>query len=121
MDSSVDRVPDYLAPIAGARAWRLAPNLLAKMHGMLWSMAMLKVWPNGKEMVAECDSGHPAPARNCWCGVYAWINPSAMAKHGYMPPRPGAYFGRGGWAWGIYPRYRPPLLGSGECGSPSVF
>jgi len=46
---------------------------------------MLKVWPNGKEMAAECDAGHPAPARGCSCGVYAWLDPARMHANGYAP------------------------------------
>src|SRR5215204_2955046 len=77
-------IPDYSAAIAGARAWWLAPNLMARMHGYLWSHAMLKAWPIGKEMVAECDSGHPAPAKNCSCGVYAWKSADLLLGSGYV-------------------------------------
>jgi len=66
----MSRTPDYMAPIAGVRAWRLAPTLWAKMGGILWSHAMLNPWPDGEEIVAVCDAGHPAPG--CSCGVYAW-------------------------------------------------
>ena len=65
-------VPDYSAAIAGARAWRIAPTLWARMGGILWSHAMLNPWADGEEIVAVCDAGHPAPAPGCSCGVYAW-------------------------------------------------
>lgn len=81
----MDRLPDYSAAIAGARAWKVAPSLWAKMGGLLWSKAMLNVWPDGQEKVAECDSGHPAPAPGCSCGVYAWNTPELMHHHGYAP------------------------------------
>jgi len=55
------------------------------MGGYLWSHAMLNVWPNAEEKVAECDSGHPAPAKGCSCGVYAWYSPDLMHQRGYAP------------------------------------
>lgn len=81
----VDRPPDYSAAIAGTRAWRLAPNLWARIGGHLWSHAMINVWPDAQEKVAECDRGYPAPAEGCHCGVYAWCNPELMHKHSYAP------------------------------------
>lgn len=78
-------VPDYLAPIAGARAWRLAPNLWAKMGGYLWSHFMNDWWVDGEEKVAVCDEGHEAPAEGCKCGVYAWLSPKHMERNGYTP------------------------------------
>jgi len=63
----------------------MAPNLWAKMGGFLWSHAMINVWPNAQEKVAECDLGHPAPAKGCMCGVYAWHNPDLMHQRGYGP------------------------------------
>lgn len=80
-----DRLPDYAAAIAGARAWRLAPSLWAKMEGLLWSTAMLHAWPDAGEAVARCDMGHPAPAKHCSCGVYAWNDPDTMYDRGYAP------------------------------------
>jgi hypothetical protein len=80
-----DRPPDYTSAIAGARAWRLAPNLWAKMGGFLWSKAMLNAWPNGREVLAECDVGHPAPAKGCMCGIWAWNDPETMHHRGYAP------------------------------------
>jgi len=55
------------------------------MAGYLWSKAMLNVWPDGQEKVADCDVGHPAPAKGCSCGVYAWYSPELMHSHGYAP------------------------------------
>src|SRR3954469_21648207 len=80
-----DRPPDYMAAIAGARAWRLAPTLWAQMGGYLWSHAMLNPWPDGEEIVAVCDDGHPAPAKGCSCGVYAWNDPNTMHRRRYAP------------------------------------
>ena len=79
------RAPDYLAPIAGARAWRLAPNLMARTYGYLWSHAATTFWPDNEEMVGKCDSWHPAPAKGCSCGVYAWKSPALMHSNGYGP------------------------------------
>ena len=105
MESSVDRVPDYLAPIAGARAWKLAPSIWARMGGLLWSAAMINVWEDGKPHIAACDMGHPAPSPDCSCGVYAWVNPDAMKKSGYMPRDhefiAGVVAGRGDYILGI--------------------
>ena len=71
----------------GARAWKLPPNLWTMQLGPLWSHAMLHCWPkptdNGGEVVARCDTGHPAP--DCSCGVYAWYNPGLMKHRGYAP------------------------------------
>jgi hypothetical protein len=77
--------PDYMAAIAGARAWRMAPTLWARMGGLLWSHAMLNVWPDREEIVAECDAGHPAPAAGCSCGVYAWKSAEALLGTHYAP------------------------------------
>jgi len=79
------RTPDYSRAIAGARAWRLAPTLWARMGGLLWSHAMLNAWTDREEKVAECDMGHPAPAEGCSCGVYAWQNVDVMRREGYAP------------------------------------
>ena len=85
----VEKMPDYAAAIAGARAWKLPPNLWTMQLGPLWSHAMLHCWPkptdNGGEVVARCDAGHPAPAPDCSCGVYAWYNPGLMKLRGYAP------------------------------------
>jgi len=86
VESSVDRVPDYLAPIAGARSWRMAPTLLAKMNGILWSATMTHQWKDGEEQVAECSRhSHPAPAKGCTCGIYGWYTPELMHANGYGP------------------------------------
>ena len=84
-ETSTSRPPDYMAAIAGARAWRLAPNLWAKMGGHLWSKALLHVWSDGEEVVAKCDLGHPAPAKRCMCGVYAWYDVDLMQRNGFAP------------------------------------
>ena len=85
----MEKMPDYAAAIGGARAWRLPPSLWAMMGGLLWSHAMLNYWPkpeeNGGEIVAACDNGHPAPAKGCSCGVYAWYNPTLMEQKRYTP------------------------------------
>lgn len=81
----MDRVPDYSAAIAGARSWRMAPTLWAKMGGLLWSHAMLNVWPDCEEIAAECDAGHPAPAEGCSCGVYAWQSAERLLRSPYAP------------------------------------
>src|SRR5215211_6473955 len=85
MATAEGKAPDFAAAIAGARSWRLAPTLWARMGGILWSKAMVNVWEDAQEKVAECDAGHPAPAKGCSCGVYAWYNPMLMKKHGYAP------------------------------------
>ena len=79
------KAPDYLAPLAGARSWKLPHNLWTMMGGCLWSAAMIHVWPDNEELVAKCDTGHKAPAPNCSCGVYAWFNPEIMQTNGYAP------------------------------------
>ena len=76
-------VPDYSQAIAGARSWRMAPTLWARLGGYLWSHAMLNPWPDGEEIVAKCDSGHPAPAPGCSCGVYAWKSAEVLRSTGY--------------------------------------
>jgi len=55
------------------------------MGGLLWSHAMLMPWPNGKEMVAECDMPHDVPTRGCKCGVWAWLDVETSIKEGYAP------------------------------------
>ena len=86
MDSSVDRVPDYLAPIAGARAWRMAPTLLASRRGILWSATQNYPWEDNVEQLAFCTRrSHPAPAKGCTCGIYGWYTPDLMHRNGYGP------------------------------------
>ena len=79
------KVPDYSAAIAGARSWRVAPTLWARMGGYLWSHAMLNPWPDGEEIAAACDAGHPAPAEECSCGVYAWESAERLLCSPYAP------------------------------------
>lgn len=79
------KAPDYVDPIAGARSWRTAPTIWARMGGLLWSHAMMNPWRDAEEIVAACDIGHPAPQRGCMCGVWAWKNPAIMKKEGMMP------------------------------------
>jgi len=79
-------VPDYPAAIAGARAWRVAPNLWARQLGLLWSMAMTHPWENAKTIAARCErQDHEAPEENCSCGVYAWYTVDNLIAHGMRP------------------------------------
>src|SRR5829696_10563954 len=81
----MERTPDYSAAVAGARAWRMAPTLWARMGGFLWSHAMLNAWADAEEHIARCDNGHPAPAKGCGCGIYGWYTPELMRQRGYAP------------------------------------
>jgi len=44
---------------------------------------MLNPWPDGEELVAVCDAGHPAPAPACSCGVYAWESAELLQRGSY--------------------------------------
>src|SRR5215212_10574844 len=36
-------------------------------------------------MVAECDAGHPAPAKGCSCGVHVWKSVKKLLASPYAP------------------------------------
>jgi hypothetical protein len=77
--------PDYVGRVAGARNWRVATTLWAKMGGLLWAHAILEPWPTGKEYEAACVGvpNHAPPAAGCSCGVWAFFNPELLATSGY--------------------------------------
>ena len=79
------RAPDYVGAIAGARAWRMAPTLWAKMGGILWAKVQTDVWPNAQMKIAECEHGHPVPDEHCSCGVYAWYDVDILRRKGFNP------------------------------------
>jgi hypothetical protein len=74
-----DTVPDYFGLLAGARTWRLANTMWARMGGWLWSWSMLDCWRKGEEWKeAECREGHRIPGDNCACGIWAFFDPETM-------------------------------------------
>ncbi len=77
-------VPDYTARVAGARSWRVANTMWARMGGLLWADAMLEPWPVGKEYEAACTASripHEVPGELCSCGIWAWYNPENLVSH----------------------------------------
>lgn len=83
----MSEAPDYIHRVAGVRSWRLAPNLLAQLGGLLWAPGMREPWPTGEEFVATCeaDPDHEPPEEGCACGIYAFYNPALAQKGGYWP------------------------------------
>ena len=79
------KAPDYNGAIAGARTWRVAPTLWAKMGGILWAKVQTDVWPNSQMKIAECERGHPVPDEHCSCGVYAWCNEKVLHEMLFAP------------------------------------
>jgi hypothetical protein len=77
--------PDYVGRVAGARNWRVATTLWARMGGLLWAHAILEPWPTGKEYEATCVGvpDHVPPAADCSCGVWAFFNPELLTTSGY--------------------------------------
>ncbi len=74
-------VPDYTARIAGARSWRVANTLWARMGGLLWADAMLEPWPKGEEHEAACPAVcGDAPGEHCRCGIHGWFDYETMVK-----------------------------------------
>jgi hypothetical protein len=74
------RAPDYLEPIVGWRAWRVA------RHGedlVLLSGVYDVRWEPGHEVSASCHAGrrHAAPTRRCRCGVYAVREPAGAVRY----------------------------------------
>jgi hypothetical protein len=50
-------------PVLGFREWVVAPGgLVGSIRGEPWPTAAVR---------ASCDTGHPAPADDCRCGIYA--------------------------------------------------
>jgi hypothetical protein len=83
-----EQAPDYLGRVAGARNWRVATTLWARMGGLLWAHAILEPWPTGKEYEATCvatpdEEDHVPPAAGCSCGVWAFFHPSLLAASSY--------------------------------------
>lgn len=75
---------DYINRIAGARSWRVANTMWARMGGLLWADAMLEPWPVGKEYEATCSLSkvpHETPGEHCTCGIWAWYNPMQLISH----------------------------------------
>ena len=84
-------VPDYTDRVAGARSWRVANTLWARMGGLLWADAMLEPWPKGEEHESACGYGHAdGPGENCSCGIHGWFDYETMVKTW----RPGKDFAR---------------------------
>jgi restriction system protein len=60
----------YRNRVASARGWRVAPNLAARLGGLLWSANMLTCWRHHEELLATCEAyGHTPPADECRCGI----------------------------------------------------
>ena len=69
----VYRVPDYVAPIVGWRAWRIA-------NGKLAGLGVLSAWLPEKLVAASCqamlgyDSHENCPHPKCHCGYWAFAD-----------------------------------------------
>jgi hypothetical protein len=78
--------PDYIDRIAGARSWRMANTMFARMGGLLWADAMLEPWPMGSEYAAKCEAGCAlVPGEDHICGIYAWYDVGTMAQVWHPP------------------------------------
>ncbi len=76
-------IPDLIEPITGWRAWYLGGGA----DGLTLFSAIHEQhrWPAGLAVEARCARGHPAPADDCECGVYASLSEEdALA---YVPLR----------------------------------
>jgi hypothetical protein len=102
-DSEVPEVPDYTSPIAGARSWRVANTLRARLRGTLWSDAIIDAWPDGEEVEATCEKlshvkaggpwvtpyqiliheNHQPPEWDCSCGLYAFYDIERLMETAY--------------------------------------
>jgi len=61
------KIPDYISPIIGYRAWQFDGNNLRSLNGQPWSP--------GKALVGSCrrpSADHTVPRQDCSCGVYAF-------------------------------------------------
>ncbi len=78
---------DYINRIAGARSWRVANTLWARMGGLLWADAMLEPWPTGEEYAASCPAMrcHDVPGFGCKCGIHAWYDVESLVREWYRP------------------------------------
>jgi hypothetical protein len=89
-EGSPEGPPDFEGLVAGARTWRVANTMWARMGGWLWSLAMLDCWRKGVEWKeAECSAGHRIPGQHCACGIWAFYNPTFMTEE-LGPVRGGA-------------------------------
>jgi hypothetical protein len=72
------RVPDYVAPLVGWRAWRVAET---RAGLRLLSAVYDDVWLPGREAVASCAHGHRAPDAACMCGFHALADPGGVRRY----------------------------------------
>src|SRR5215211_5613535 len=84
----VEKAPDYVGRVAGARTWRVATTLWARMGGLLWAHNILEPWPTAREYEATCvgnvgNPDHVPPVAECSCGIWAFLNPSLLTTSGY--------------------------------------
>jgi hypothetical protein len=85
--------PDFTEPIVGYRTFRLVKR--SQHNYGLVSPHVRTLWPSA-EMKAECTvkpkvpdglvlasplKPHPAPAKDCACGIYAYFDPCPVSKH----------------------------------------
>jgi hypothetical protein len=83
--------PDYIGRIAGARSWRIAPTVWARMGGLLWSHAILDPWPDGEEHEASCHTElghrrpHEVPHEHCTCGILAFYDYETLVRSRFGP------------------------------------
>jgi hypothetical protein len=85
--------PDFTEPIVGYRTFRLVKR--SQHNYGLVSPHARTPWPSA-EMKAECSvkpkvpeglvlttplKPHPAPAKDCGCGIYAYFEPCPVPKH----------------------------------------
>jgi len=76
-------IPDYVRPMVGWRVWKLHPSGLRSLNGEPWVPA--------EPLAAACKllggrpamAAHPAPARECRCGVYAAKSFAELRRTGY--------------------------------------
>lgn len=74
------KAPDYIEPIVGWRAWRVARD----RGGLVLLSGVYDVrWEPGRETSASCQAGgaHAAPGRRCRCGIYAVREPAAAVRY----------------------------------------
>lgn len=88
--------PDYVSCAAGVRIWRVAPNLLAQLGGLLWAPNVKEPWPTGEECMAGCSVSpdHAPPHEECTCGIYAFYSPELAKEGGYWPKAGAPLFNR---------------------------
>lgn len=83
-------IPDYISPVVGYRVWRWNAAGLNSVCGTLWppgqpleAVCKISSCKTLGGRAAESSACHPAPQRDCMCGVYAAKTIHHLCSAGY--------------------------------------